>query len=125
MVVTVHHSIFLIQLVLSEVGVGGSILFLEVSENLLESLSALLLLQSLLRHVVCRLIELIVHLSTQLLVVHLMVVLSLHVLAELLAQFGLQFAHGLDSIHGGLKSTEQILLRDFLHLAFHHHDILS
>ena len=54
-----------------------------------------------------------------------MVVLALHVLTELLAQFGLQFAHRLDGVHSSLEGTQQILLADLLHLTFHHHDVLG
>ena len=124
-VVAIHHGIFLFQLILSQVSMLSSILLLEVSQNLLKGLSTSVLLQSLLGYVVCGLIQLLVHTLTQLLVVDLVVVLALYILAELLAQLSLQFAHGLDSVHSSLQGTEQILLRNFLHLTFYHHDVLG
>ena len=109
-VVAVHHSVLLFQLVLSQLSVLSGILLLEVSQNLLEGLSTLLLLQSLLRYVVGRLVQFLVHTLTQLLVVHLVVVLALDVLTQFLAQLSLQLAHGLDSVHGSLQGAQQILL---------------
>ena len=124
-VVAVHHSVLLFQLVLSQVGMLSSILLLEVGQNLLEGLSTGVLLEGLLGHVVGGLIELLVHLLAQCLVVHLVVILALHVLAQLLRELGLQLTHGLDGSHSSLQRTEQILLTDFLHLTFYHHDVLS
>ena len=69
-----------------------------------------MLLECLLRHVVGGLIALLVHLLAQGLVVHLVVVLALHVLAELLRELCLQFTHGLDSVHSGFQGTKQVLL---------------
>ena len=104
---------------------GLEIFLLEVLEDLLEGVGALLLLQGLLRHVVGGLVALLVHLLAQGLVVHLVVVLALHVLAQFLREFGLQFAHRLDGVHGGLQGSQQVLLADLLHLTFHHHDVLG
>ena len=124
-VVAVHHSIFLFQLVLGEVGMCGGISLLEVGKDLLECLGTSVLLQCLLRDVVGGLVALLLHLLAQFLVVYLVVVLTLHVGAEFLRELSLQLTHGLDGIHGSLQGAEQVLLRHFLHLAFHHHNILS
>lgn len=103
----------------------GSIVFLkEIGNQLLERLLALLLRESLLHEVVGGLIELVLDLLAQLLVVDLVVILALGVGAELLHQFLLQLAHRLDSLVGGLEGADQVLLGDFVHLAFHHHDVV-
>ena len=104
---------------------GGIVFLLEVFENLVEGIVACLLVECLTCHVINGLVEFLVDLLAQFLVVHLVVIFALHVLAELLAQFGLQFAHGLDGLHGSLEGTDHILLRHFLHLAFHHHDVFG
>ena len=109
-VVAIHHGVFLFQLVFSHVCMLSSILLFEVCQNLLKSLSTGLLLKGLLGNVISGLIELLVHALTQFLVVDFVIILALDILAEFLAQFSLQLAHGLDSIHSGFQSTEQILL---------------
>ena len=127
-VVAVHHGLILVLRNLRSL-VNFLMLskefLLEVLQQLLESLGALLLLKSLLGDVVGGLVELLVHLLTQGLVVHLVVILTLHVLAQFLGELGLQLTHGLDGGHGSLQGTNHVLLAHFLHLAFHHHDVLS
>ncbi len=107
------------NLVLSE------IFLLEVLYDLLESLGAGLLLESLTHYVVGGLIALLANQFAQGLIVNFMAIFALHVLAQFLREGNLHLAHRLDGLHGTLQRTEQILLRDFLHLAFHHHDVLS
>ena len=51
-VVAIHHSVLLFHLVFSQVSMLCSILLLEVGQDFLESLSALLLLESLLCNIV-------------------------------------------------------------------------
>ena len=99
--------------------------FLEFGEDIVKSLLACLLLKSLLGHVISLLVEFLVHLLAKFLVVDLMVILALHVLAKFLRQLYLHLAHGLDGVHGGLESTNHVLLAHFLHLAFHHHDVVG
>ena len=53
-----------------------------------------------------------------------MVVLTLHVSTLLLSQLILKFAHRLDSLSSHLEGTNKILLRNFLHFTFYHHDIV-
>ena len=89
MIVTLHHGIFLLQLIFCQVSMLGSIFLLEVIEDLLESLGTSMLLESLLRHVIGGLVQLLVHTLTQLLIVDLVVVLTLHIHTQLLAQLGL------------------------------------
>ena len=84
-----------------------------------------MLLECLLRHVVGGLIELVVHALAQSLVVDLVVVLALHVGAQLLGKLGLELAHRLDGGHGSFQSAEQILLAHLVHLALYHHNVLS
>ena len=84
-----------------------------------------MLLESLLGHVISLLVEFLVHLLAKFLVVDLMVILALHVLAKFLRQLYLHLAHRLDSIHGSFESANHVLLAHFLHLAFHHHDVVG
>ncbi len=100
------------------------VLLLEVLADSLESVRALVLLQSLLGHVVRLLVALLLHSLTQLLVVHLVAVLAFHVSAQFLHQFLLEAALWLDGLVGCFQSLEQLLLAHFLHLALHHHDVL-
>ena len=134
MVVAIHHSAVLIirdnrrfrilRSFLSSSTLCEELL-LEVLEQLLEGISTILLGQCLLGDVIGGLIQLFIHAGTEVFVVHLVVVLALHVLAQLLRELSLQFAHGFDGLHSGFQGTKQILLRNFLHLAFHHHDVLG
>ena len=114
----------LFQVLIAEVAVGSIVFLKEIGNQLLERLLALLLRESLLHEVVGGLIELVLDLLAQLLVVDLVVILALGVGAELLHQFLLQLAHRLDSLVGGLEGADQVLLGDFVHLAFHHHDVV-
>ena len=124
-VVAVHHGLFLFLLLVGQFFVGGAVSLLEVGQYLVEGLGACLLLKSLLGHVVGGLVEFLVHLLSELLVVHLVVVLALHVGAQLGREFLLQFAHGLDSLHGGLECAQEVLFAHLFHFAFHHHDVLG
>ena len=63
---------------------SGSVSLLEVGEDLVESILTSLLVESLLRNVVCLWIKLVVDLLAQVFVVHLMAVFTLHVGAEFL-----------------------------------------
>ena len=124
-VVALHHGSLFLLLIFSQVGMCCKVSLLEVGKNLVKSILAGLLVQSLLGYIISGLIELLVHLCTQVFIVYLVVVFTLHVLAQFLAQFGLQQAHGLDGFHGGLEGSNHILLAHLFHLAFHHHDILG
>ena len=101
------------------------ICFLEFGEDIVKSLLTCLLLKSLLGHVISLLVEFLVHLLAKFLVVDLMVILALYILAKFLRQLYLHLAHGLDGVHGGLESANHVLLAHFLHLAFHHHDVVG
>ena len=84
-----------------------------------------MLLESLLGHVVSLLVEFLVHLLAKLLIVDLMVILTLYIFAKFLRELNLHLAHRLDSIHGSFESANHVLLAHFLHLAFHHHDVVG
>ena len=60
----------------------------------------------------------------QFFVVHFVTIFALDVLAEFLLQFFLEAAHRLDSLVSGFEGSEEVALLHFLHLAFHHHDVL-
>ena len=83
-----------------------------------------MLLEALLRDVVGFLIASLLDSFAELVVVHLVAVFALHVLAELFAQLLLQAAHGLDGLVSALECSQEVALLHFLHLAFHHHDVL-
>ncbi len=105
---------------------GSVVGFLEVGENLVEGfLARLLVVVAGLGDGVALVVGLLADLLAQFLVVDLMAVFALNVGAEFFRQFYLQFAHGLDGIHSGFEGTDHILLGYFLHLAFHHHDVLG
>ena len=123
-IVTVDQAVLLFQFLRSEVGVCLGIACLEVLAYLFKSFGALLLLQCLLGHIISGLVALVVGLLTQVLVVHLVAVLALHVLAQFLGQLLLKAAHGLDGLVCSFQSCQQVLLAHFLHFAFHHHDVL-
>ena len=108
----VSHGLgmLLLKLVGCKVGMCLVILGKEVGDNLLESLLTLLLGQGSLGGLVCWSIQLVLNLLAQLLVVHLVVVSSLHVGAELLGQLLLEEAHGLDSLGGSLERADEVLL---------------
>jgi hypothetical protein len=74
--------------------------------------------------VVSGLIELVMNLLAQVLVVDLIIIFAFLVGTEFLGQFLLQQTHRLDSLVSSLQGTDQVLLRNFLHLAFHHHDVV-
>ena len=97
---------------------------LEVLADGFESLGTSVLLETLLRDVVGFLVASLLDCLTQFVVVHLVAVLTLHVLTQFLLQFLLEAAHGLDGFVGGLEGSEEVGLLHFLHLAFHHHDVL-
>ena len=124
MVVTIHHGFFLGQLVFCQVGMCSSILLLEVCQNLVECLGTCMLIECLLRDVVSWLIQFLLHLLTQLFVISLVAILALHGRTNFLCQFHLSLAHHLDGFMTSLQCTEQVLLRNLTHFAFHHHDIL-
>ena len=124
-VILVHQGSLLLQLLLREVSVCSCVSLLEVSKNLVEGILTGLLVESLLHHLVSLGVKLLVDLLAQVLVVHLVAVLTLHVGAELLHQFCLQLTHRTDSLLGSLQGSEQILLRNLLHLALNHHDVLG
>ena len=83
-IVAVCLGSLLLQLVLAEFSVSLGIFCLEVFDNLVESVLACVLVESLLRDVIYRLVEFLVNLLAQVFVVNLVVVLALHVLAQFL-----------------------------------------
>ena len=83
-----------------------------------------MLLEALLRDVVGFLIASLLDSFAELVVVHLVAVFALHVLSELFAQLLLESAHGLDGLVSALECSQEVALLHFLHLAFHHHDVL-
>ena len=117
-------SMLLLEVVLGKIGVSGIVLLQEVGQDLIERILTLLLGKRLLVHLIYGLIKLVLHLLAQILVIDLVVILALLVCAQLLSQFILEHTHRLDSLVGSLQSTDQILLRHFVHLAFHHHDVV-
>ena len=123
-IVAVDKSVLLFEFLSSQVRVSGSVSFLVVLANLLESLCACMLLQSLLCYVVGWLIAYLLNIGTQILVVYFVAVLALNVCAKFLHQFLLKLALWLDGIVSSLERSKKILLRNFLHLALNHHDVL-
>ncbi len=117
-------SVLLLQVFLREIGMSCVILLKEVSQNLVESILTSMFLQSLMVDIISRLVKLRLDLLTEFLVVDLMIILTLHVSTLLLSQLILELAHRLDSLGSSLEGADQILLRNFLHLTFHHHDVL-
>ena len=101
-----------------------SVCLLKLFADSLECFGACVLLKSLLGHVVCLLVAVGLYLFAQFLVVHLVAVFALHVGAEFLHEFLLELALWLDCLVSHLESFEQFLFAHFLHLAFHHHDVL-
>ena len=117
-------SVLLLQVFLREIGMSCVILLKEISQNLVESILTSMLLQSLVVDIVSWLVKLRLNLLTEFLIVDLVVVLTLHVSTLLLSQLILELAHRLDSLGSHLEGTNEILLRNFLHLTFYHHDIV-
>ena len=103
---------------------GSVVLLQEVGDSLVESIVALLLRKRLMDDVVSGLVQLGVDLLAQVLIVDLVVVLALHICAELLGQLILQVAHRLDSLLGSLQSANQVLLRHLAHLTLNHHQVV-
>ena len=124
-VVACSQSVLLFQLFGSKLfGVFGIVLLQEVSNDFVESIVAFLLRQSLLGNIVHGLIQLVVHLLAQIFVVHLVVVFALNVFTQFLSQFFLHGAHGLDGIVSHFEGLDKVLLGNFVHFAFHHHDVI-
>ena len=117
-------SVLLLQVFLREIGMSCVILLKEVSQNLVESILTSMLFQSLVVDIISRLVKLRLDLLTEFLVVDFMIILTLHVSTLLLSQLILELAHRLDCLGSSLEGTDQILLSNFLHLTFHHHDVL-
>ena len=97
---------------------------LEVSDNLLESLSAGMLLESLLHNIVALLVALCLNLLAKVVIVNLVAVLTLHIRAQLLHELILHLAHRLDSLVGCLQRVQEISFLNLLHLALNHHDVV-
>ena len=123
-VVTVDETVLLLQFVSCHVGMCLSVLHLEILADSLEGLSTGMLLQGLLGHVVGGFVAGCLDLGAEFFVVDLVAVLAFHVLAQFLAEFLLQAAHGLDGLVGCLEGCEQVGLLYLLHLALYHHDVL-
>ena len=123
-IVTVDKRVLLFKFFGSHIGMSLGVSGLEVLADSLESLSTCLLLEALLRNVVCLLIACFLDSFAKFVVVYLVAVLALHVLAKLFAELLLEAAHGLDGLVSGLEGSEEVGLLHFLHLAFHHHDVL-
>ena len=124
-VVAHHFCVLLVELLSGEVCVSCVVSLLEVRENLVESLLArLLVVVARLCDSVALVVGLLAELLAEFLVVHLVAVLALNVCAKLLRELCLQFAHRLDSSHSSLQRANHVLLRNFLHLALYHHDVL-
>ena len=100
------------------------ILLQEVCQHLVEGILTGMLLQSLVVDIVSWLVKLRLDLLTKFLIVDLVVVLTLYVSTLLLSQLILEVAHRLDCLGSHLEGTDKILLRNFLHLTFHHHDVV-
>ena len=124
MIVLVNKGILLFQLFLCKVRMSSSISFLEVCADFLESLSASLLLKSLLHHVVSLLVALSLNLLLQFVVINLMTVFALHVSSEFLHQLLLHYTHRLDSLVSSLQGIEKVNFLNLVHLTFHHHDVI-
>ena len=123
-VVACGLGMLFLELVGREVGMGGVIFLHKVGDNLVEGVHTGVLLQRLLVDIVYGGVELALDLLAQLFVVDLVAVLALHVLAQFLGQLVLQLAHRLDGLGSSLEGADEVLLRYFLHLAFHHHDVV-
>ena len=91
-----------------------------------EAVLALVLVgDALLAEVVALLVDGVAHALAQLFVVHLVAVFALLGLAGLHGQLVEHAALDLDGLMGGLEGVEHHLLAHFLHLAFHHHDVVG
>ncbi len=123
-VVSFSLGVLLFQLLGVEIAVCRVVFLKENGNQLGESLFAFLLRQGLLHEVVGTLVKLVPDLLAQLFVVGLVVILALHVGAQLFHQLLLQRAHGLDGLVCGLQRGDKVLLRHLVHLAFHHHDVV-
>ena len=123
-VVAVNECVLLLEFFGSHISVCLGVSCFEVLANGFESLCTSVLLEALLRDVVGFLVASLLDSFTQLVVVHLVAVLALHVLAKFLLQFLLEAAHGLDGLVGSLEGSQKVGLLHFLHFAFHHHDVL-
>ncbi len=99
-----------------------------VDESLLDSLKAFFALvfvgNSLFGEVVALLINGIVETLTEFLVVDLVAVLAFLGFASLNGELGNDTALEFDSFVSGLEGVEHHILAHFLHLAFHHHDVV-
>ena len=123
-VVACGLGVLLFALVVGEFGVLGVVFLQEVGQQFVERVVACVLLQGLVVDVVGGLVELFLDLVAELFVVHLVVVVAFLVGAQFLGQLVLQRAHGLDGLVGGLERADEVKFRHFLHLAFHHHDVV-
>ena len=124
-VVTVDQRIFLCQLVFRQIGVCFSIRQFEVFADLHESiLTGMLVAVAFLSDTVSRIVTSFLHFFAQVFIVHLMAILPLHFLTDFFLQLFLETAHRFDGLMSHLQGVEQILFGHFLHLAFHHHDVL-
>ena len=114
----------LFQLFFRQICMCCIIFFKEVGYNLIESIVTFLLGQSLLSNIIGWLIQLVIHLLTQIFVVHLMVVLALHIFTQFLIQLLLHGTHRFNSLMCRFQSFNKVKLRHFIHFTFHHHDIV-
>ena len=124
-VVTVNHRVLLCQFVFRQVSVCFGIRKFEVLADFHESiLTGMLVAVAFLGDTVRCVVTSLLHFFAQVLIVHLMAILPLHFLTGFLLQLFLEAAHRFDGLMGYLQGVEQVLFGHFLHLAFHHHDVL-
>ncbi len=124
-VVAVDKRILLFEFVFGKSAVCGSICFLEILAYLREGIFACMLVAvAFERNLICLVVAFLAHLLAKFFIVGFVAVLALHVGSELLRELHLHAAHGLDCLVCGLECTNKVLLRNFIHFAFHHHDVV-
>ena len=77
-----------------------------------------------LRDVVALLVAVVLHLSTEVFVVHFVAVFAFHILAQFLREFLLDLAHRFDSSVSHFECFEECAFGHLIHFTFHHHDVL-
>ena len=124
-IVACSLCMLLLQFLFGQISSVSSVVFFqEIGEYFVESVVTFLLRKSLFGDVIYGLIQLVVHLFTQVFIVHLVIILALHILTQLLVQLILNGTHRLDGLVCSLQSVNQVELRHFFHFAFHHHDVV-
>ena len=75
------------------------------------------------RNLICFVVACFAYFLAQLFVVNFVAVFAFNIGAELLGKFLLQTTHGFDGFVCRLERANKVLLGNFIHFAFHHHDV--